>query len=185
MDDGNRDHRSGANSGRRGRRRAWQARLFPKLTEPLDRAEARPLAVSPNRRRDNPFARVRPAVERADLDAAPPQFTPLARAWTEAINSAETRRAYRRDAAFLMRRLGLDTDAKLVALSRVEAVRYRDELQALLAAGACSAGLARRRMAAALSLYDHPQRQYLVPINPFAKLRRRGRAARELRLWPK
>ena len=30
----------------------------------------------------------------------------------------------------------------------------------------------RRRMAAALSLYDHLQRRYLVPHNPFAKLRR-------------
>ena len=41
-----------------------------------------------------------------------------------------------------------------------------------MSAGDCSAGLARRRMAAALSLYDHLQRQYLVLLNPFAKLRR-------------
>ena len=41
-----------------------------------------------------------------------------------------------------------------------------------MSAGGCSVGLARRRMAAALSLYDHLQRQYLVLLNPFAKLRR-------------
>ena len=75
MDDGNRDHRSGVDSGRRGRW-AWQARLFPELT---GRAEARPLPISPDRRRYNPFARVRPAVE-----------------WAEAISSAESRRAYRK-----------------------------------------------------------------------------------------
>ena len=40
-----------------------------------------------------------------------------------------------------------------------------------MSAGDCSTGLARRRMAAALSLYDHLQRQYLVLINPFTKLR--------------
>ena len=71
-----------------------------------------------------------------------------------------------------MRRLGLDTEPKLVCLERQDAVRYRDLLQALVGAGDASVGLARRRMAAALSLFDHLQRRYLVPHNPFFKLRR-------------
>ena len=161
-------------TGRRGRRRAWQARLFPELVEPVrqvversDRSATDGLTPA-----DHALRRRRHEPERANLNASPPRLTPQVRAWLGAIESDETRRAYRRDATFLMRRLGLVTDPLLSALERGDAVRYRDALQALVAAGACSAGLARRRMAAALSLYDHLQRQYLVPINPFAKLRR-------------
>ena len=121
---------------------------------------------------DCALRRRRPGPERANLDANPPRLTPQVRAWLDEIDSPETRRAYRRDAVFLMCRLRLVTDPQLAALERRDAVRYRDQLQALVAAGDCSIGLARRRMAAALSLYDHLQRQYLVLINPFAKLRR-------------
>ena len=71
-----------------------------------------------------------------------------------------------------MRHLGLDTEPKLAALERHDAVRYRNELQRLVDAGDASVGLARRRMAAALSLLDHLQRRYLVVLNPFYKLRR-------------
>ena len=112
------------------------------------------------------------ATRRADLDARPPRLSPHAEAWLATLASAETRRAYRRDTTFLLRRLGLMTDASLAALDRPDAVRYRDLLQALVSAGDCSAGLAGRRMAAALSLYDHLQQQYLVLLNPFATLRR-------------
>ena len=156
--------------GRRRKRHAWQAQLFPQLVEPLDRP-----AVPTSARRDacdTIFGRRRPGPERADLNASPPRLTAQVRAWLDDIGSPETRRAYRRDAVFLMRRLGLVTDPQLSALERADAVRYRDQLQALVDAGDCSVGLARRRMAAALSLYDHLQRQYLVLINPFAKLRR-------------
>lgn len=156
--------------GRVGKRRAWQARLFPQLTEPLEDAQARPLP----RQTINAagLGRYRPPTERADLDAVPPRLTPHGRDWLDALGSAETRRAYRRDAAFLMRRLAADTDPKLAALGRGDAERYRDLLQGLVDAGDASAGLARRRMAAALSLFDHLHRRYLVLVNPFAKLRR-------------
>ena len=150
-----------------------QPRLFPKLVEPLDPAEpARPVAERDGRVRCDWLKRRQPPVQRINLHEARPQLTPEVEAWHVGLHNAETRRAYRRDALFLMRRLGLDTEPKLVCLERRNAVRYRDLLQALVSAGDCSAGLARRRMAAALSLYDHLQRQYLVLVNPFAKLRR-------------
>ena len=154
----------------RPRRRAWQPRLFPHLVEPLDLKPAPPVPAARGGR--DPLRRPRPEPERADPDATPPRLTPEARAWLAAIASGETRRAYRRDAAFLMRRLSLDTDAALACVERRDAVLYRDALQRIVDVGGCSAGLARRRMAAALSLYDHLQRQYLVPHNPFRHLRR-------------
>ena len=163
--------------GRRGKRRAWQARLFPQLSEPLSDALARPIPQSPPPRsgggqNNGGLGRQKSPPERADLTVTPPRLTPLVRDWLGDIESSETRRAYRRDATFLMRRLALDTDPKLAALGRGDAVRYRDALQVLVDAGDASAGLARRRMAAALSLFDHLHRRYLVGINPFAKLRR-------------
>ena len=109
---------------------------------------------------------------RLNLDAPLPRLTAEPRAWLDAIDNGETRRAYRRDAVDLMRRLGLDTEAKLICLDRSDAVRYRDLLQGLVTAGTCSARLARRRMAVALSLYDHLQQRHLVPHNPFFKLPR-------------
>lgn len=160
----------GGGNGRGGKRQAWQARLFPQLSEPLEAAQARPLPRQSIQSAG--LGRQRPPTERADLDAVPPRLTPQVRDWLAAIGSDETRRAYRRDAAFLMRRLAADTDPKLAALERRDAVRYRDLLQALVDAGDASAGLARRRMAAALSLFDHLHRRYLVALNPFAKLRR-------------
>ena len=111
-------------------------------------------------------------MQRVDLHEARTQLTSEVEAWLAGLHNAETRRAYRRDALFLMRRLGLDTEPKLICLERRDAVRYRDLLRGIVSAGDCSVGLARRRMAAALSLYDHLQRQYLVLLNPFAKLRR-------------
>ena len=72
-----------------------------------------------------------------------------------------------------MRRLGLDTEAKLVCLERRDAGRYRDLLQGLAeptpatSRSALPADEWRR-----LSLFDHLQRRYLVPHNPFFELRR-------------
>ena len=157
-------------TGRGGKKRAWQGRPLPHLAEPLADVQARP--VPRQTIGSVGLGRYKPPTERADLDATPPRLTPQAREWLDGLESPETRRAYRRDAAFLMRRLALDTDPKLVALERQGAVRYRDLLQALVDAGDASAGLARRRVAAALSLYDHLHRQYLVVLNPFARLRR-------------
>ena len=79
-------------------------------------------------------------MERVDLDAPRPRLTAEPAAWLDAIESDETRRAYRRDALFLMRRLGLDTEPKLVCLDRRDAVRDRDLLQGLVDAGDASAG---------------------------------------------
>ena len=97
-----------------------------------------------------------------DPDTPRPRLTAEPAAWLNAIASGETRRAYRRDALDLMRRLRLNTEPKLVCLEREGAVRYRDLLQGLVDAGDASAGLTRRRTAAALSLFDHLQRRYLA-----------------------
>jgi hypothetical protein len=155
------------------RRRVWQPRLFPELVEPLNPPAASRSPTSHNAgSAAHFFRRGRPTPERVNLDAPRPRLTAEPRAWLDAIDNDETRRAYRRDALDLMRRLGLDTEPKLICLERRDAVRYRDLLQGLVTAGNCSTGLARRRMAAALSLYDHLQQRYLVPHNPFFKLPR-------------
>lgn len=177
---GQHEDRGSQKGGRRTKRRAWQARLFPELVEPLDHpTTAAPASAAPSLTAADLFRRRKSQPERMDLDAPRPRLTAEPRAWLDSIASDETRRVYRRDALDLMRRLGLDTEAKLICLERRDAVRYRDLLQALVTAGECSAGLARRRMAAALSLYDHLQRRYLVPHNPFFKLRRPREAGDE------
>ena len=168
----------------RRRRRTQQPRLFPELVEPIEPPEVGG-AAGPSGDRPPPrscgardlLRRPTPRVERVDLDAPRPRLTAEPLAWLDSIDSGETRRAYRRDVLDLMRRLGLDTEPKLVCLEREDAVRYRDLLQALVDASELAPGTARRRMAACLSLYDHLQRRYLVPHNPFFKLRRpRARA---------
>ena len=153
------DHpRAGASPRRR--RRVWQPRLFPELVEPLELKPATPLR--PANGGSAFLRRPTPRVERVDLDAPRPRLTSEPLAWLDAIDSPETRRAYRRDALDLMRRLGLDTEPKLVCLERSGAVRYRDLLQGLVDDGDLAVGTARRRMAACLSLYDHLQRRYLA-----------------------
>ena len=156
-------------------RRAWQPRLFPELAEPVVRPTvelAHPHESTRPQRPPDWAKRPKSLVERVDLTARRPRLTPELEAWLDGLASAETRRAYRRDALFLMSRLSVDTEQGLAALERRDAVRYRDLLQRLVDGGDCSAGLARRRMAAALSLFDHLQRQYLVTSNPFYRLRR-------------
>ena len=86
-----------------------------------------PLPAPPPRPRGgcDPFRRPRPRAERVDLDAPRPRLTAEPAAWLDAIASAsgETRRAYRRGALDLMRRLKLDAEPKLVRLEPRDAVR--------------------------------------------------------------
>ena len=150
----------------RTRKTAWQAKLFPGLVEPLEAAERRtPPAFLPN-----PFRRPpRPKVE-------PGELPPAAAEWAAALPSAETRRAYLRDAKRFLRFAAIRTDGDLAAIERAEVVRWRDHLQGRLDAGELAQATARRRMAAVASLFDHLNRRYLVMLNPARGVRRPTRA---------
>ena len=152
---------------RKSPRTAWQAKLFPGLVEPVEAAQRRPPPIS----FANPFRRPpRPRVE-------PGELPPAAAEWAAALPSAETRRAYLRDAKRFLRFAAIRTDGDMAAVERHDVERWRDHLQGRLDAGELAQATARRRMAAVASLFDHLNRRYLVMLNPAKGVRRPKRPA--------
>lgn len=92
--------------------------------------------------------------------------------WAGSLPSAETRRAYLRDARRFLRFAAVRTDGDLAAVERRDVERWRDHLQGRLDAGELAQATARRRMAAVASLFDHLNRRYLVMLNPAKGVRR-------------